>query len=130
MDYPFTRSPSFSPPPSFHFFYSSSLVLSDQANPWSPLNPQWSRAQSIRNNDVKLFSNEYLVIRETVCTGCLMRGFSSRRLYHLSDDSGLLSCNCVLNMAASPSNRIAYNFAPKAKTTMCIKRYMLHEHSI
>lgn len=64
----------------FHFFYSCSLVLSDQANPWSPLNPQWLRAQSIRHNDVKLLSNEYLAIRETVCAGRLMRGFSSRRL--------------------------------------------------
>lgn len=120
---------SLSLPASFHFFYACSLVLSDQANPWSPLNPQWLRAQSIRRNDVKLLSNEYLVIRETVCAGRLMRGFSSRRLCHLSEDSGLLSSNSVLKMAASPWSRGTYNFAPKAKKTLCINRYM-RKHSI
>lgn len=117
-------------PPSFHFFYSCFLVLSDQANPWSPLNPQWLRVQSIRHNDVKPLSNEYLVIRETVCARCLMRGFSSRWVCRLSEDSSLLSYNSVLNMAALLWCRGTYNLAPKAKKSPRIKRYMSCKHSI
>ncbi|TKS69808.1 hypothetical protein D9C73_003875 [Collichthys lucidus] len=52
-----------------------SLKQTWKANPRSPLNPRWLRAQSIRRNDVKLLSNEYpsAVIGEIVCVWWLIR---------------------------------------------------------
>lgn len=97
MDCPFTEGASLSLVLylSFCLSLSLALVLSDQANPWSPLNPRWLRAQSIRRNDVKLLSNEYPspVIREIVCVWRLIRSsfqVGSSQFTVLSEEGSLL----------------------------------------